>query len=207
MIKALLPNQLKVQIKIALRFVKDLCSGHLFRFAKANSVKDKFSFEISRTQDFKPSSTLDSKIFNLKKASQKVSSVLIEPEQIFSFWNIVGSPTHKNGFQSGRTIVEGELSETIGGGLCQLSGLIYYLSLEAGLIIIERHNHSVDLYNEETRYTPLGSDATVVYGYKDLLIKNPYTFPIYFDFIITNQEISIFLRSEKKIRKNLVEFS
>ena len=30
----------------------------------------------------------------------------------------------------------------------------------------------MDIYDEDSRFTPLGTDATVVYGYKDLLIRN-----------------------------------
>jgi len=58
-----------------------------------------------------------------------------------------------------------------GGGLCQLSGIIYHAVLEAGLEILERHPHSLDIYTATTRYTPLGSDAAVVYGHKDLRFK------------------------------------
>ena len=67
-----------------------------------------------------------------------------------------------------------------GGGLCQLSGLLYHLALTAGLGIVERHPHSVDLYTDETRYTPLGADATTVYGHKDLRLKNILSTPFCF---------------------------
>jgi vancomycin resistance protein VanW len=64
--------------------------------------------------------------------------------------------------------------------LCQLSSIIYHTALRTGLDILERHPHSCDLYwgHDEQRYTPLGSDATVAYGYKDLRVRNPFSHPI-----------------------------
>ena len=112
---------------------------------------------------------------NLKLAIQSIESVDILPREIFSFWKIVGNPSKRNGFIGSRSIINGQVTNSIGGGLCQLSGLVYYLSLKSGLEILERHNHSMDIYTEETRFTPLGSDATVVYGYKDLKIRNNFS--------------------------------
>ena len=76
------------------------------------------------------------------------------------------------------------LQEEVGGGLCQVSGLIYFLALHGGMNILERHAHSLDIYTEEERFTPLGSDATVVFGYKDLRFMNPYDFPVSLNFLI-----------------------
>jgi vancomycin resistance protein VanW len=81
----------------------------------------------------------------------------------------------------GRTLVQGKLQAEVGGGLCQLSGLVYYLALQGGLKVLERYPHSVDIYTDETRFTPLGSDATVVYGYKDLRVVNSLSQPICFN--------------------------
>ena len=58
------------------------------------------------------------------------------------------------------------LKAVMGGGSCQLSGILYYLMLQAGLEAIERFPHSADIYTDETRFTLLGSDATVVIALK-----------------------------------------
>jgi vancomycin resistance protein VanW len=98
------------------------------------------------------------------------------------------------------------LKDSLGGGLCQLSGLIYYISLHANLEILERHSHSVDIYTDETRFTPLGSDATVAYGYKDLKIRNNLKDPIRFSFLIEEKYLIINLMHSSLIKKNKVEF-
>jgi len=103
-------------------------------------------------------------------------------------------------------IVANKLDLDYGGGLCQLSGILYYLVLGAGLKILERHPHSLDIYTETTRYTPIGSDATVVYGHKDLRFINSFDFPISFQFEVLEKKILIYLCAEKEIKKCDLEF-
>lgn len=206
MIKALIPKWIKLYLKLTLRSFIDVKKGYLFKFSKKGKSLPNYTFQINQTQDLKKSSSLEAKIFNLNKAASIVKQYQIQSNEIFSFWKAIGNPSEKRDYKAGRTIIDGELSESIGGGLCQLSGLIYLLSLEAGLTILERHNHSLDLYTESSRYAPLGSDATVVFGYKDLRIKNPYPFSIYFDFKIESKKITAFLYSKEEIKKTTVTF-
>jgi vancomycin resistance protein VanW len=124
-------------------------------------------------------------VFNIELAMKEIQQIVIQPNQIFSFWHIVGNPTKEKGYKTGRNIIGDRLKEDIGGGLCQVSGMIYHLALIAGMEIVERHNHTLDLYKEDGRYTPLGADATVVFGYKDIRFKNTSTAPIYFNFNVS----------------------
>ena len=93
-----------------------------------------------------------------------------------------------------------------GGGLCQASGIIYHLALIAGLQIIERYNHSKDLYTEETRFCPLGSDATVAYGYRDLRIKNNTDTLINFSLEVCDNHFTGYLFSKEPIQKHEIHF-
>lgn len=103
-------------------------------------------------------------------------------------------------------MVSGKLQEQIGGGLCQISGAIFHLALISRLEIVERHQHSIDIYTEENRYTPLGTDATVVFGYKDLRIRNPYQFPIRFRFSVEENQFIGELLSKEKIESTKLDF-
>ena len=85
--------------------------------------------------------------------------------------------------------MNGKLVFSAGGGLCQLSSLLYHLSLLAGLEILERHAHSVDIYQEEERFTPLGADATVSFPYRDLRIRNTFNCPIRFTIDLEEESI------------------
>lgn len=114
---------------------------------------------------------LETKKFNMRLACKKIDSLIIPKNQIFSFWNIIEKPTAENGFKAGPTFEYGEIVSSFGGGLCQISGLLFNLALHSGLKIHERHPHSIDAYGDK-RYLPLGKDATVSFFTKDLCFEN-----------------------------------
>jgi len=138
-------------------------------------------------------------------SSQKINGLCLRPGKIFSFWKTVGPPNAKNGFVEGRAIKQQVLQKEVGGGLCQLSGLFYLFALESGLQVIERHSHSVDIYKESERFSPLGSDATIVYGYKDLQFKNSLNTDIVFFVDVKRDRLSLEARTENRIdRYNII---
>ena len=192
-------KNLKILVKQTIRFCRDLKSGDLFRFAKMPKKEINFPFKISISQEIKPSETFENKKFNLALSAKRINEYCLMPNEIFSFWKIIGNPNP--GFKKGRSLENGVIKEEIGGGICQVSGILHHVSILAGLQIVERYNHSVDIYTEETRFAPLGSDATVVYGHKDLRLKNNYNFPIKFEIKVAGNQIKIDLLSTKKIEE------
>ena len=201
-IRTFIPKRIRLKICLIKRFLSD----RRVDFAVKSNSKKTFIHSISTTQEIKQGSFFENKVQNIKTAVYKVELIEIHPNQVFSFWKVVGSPTEKNGFKKGRNIIKGKVSEEIGGGLCQLSSIIYITALKANLEILERYNHSIDIYKEEERFTPLGSDATVVYGYKDLRIKNNYDFPIQFSFSYIENQIICNLESLERIDESELDF-
>ncbi|MFL5728262.1 MAG: VanW family protein, partial [Cytophagaceae bacterium] len=204
--KRVIPYRVKVRIKLILRLINDLWNGNYRKFASPEGSSQEFIYKISITQAILPSSTADNKVLNILNASEKINRIVIGPGELFSFWRIVGKPDKSNGYMKGRNIIAGQLQEDYGGGLCQLSGIIYYASLISSLEVTERYNHTIDIYTDETRYTPLGSDATVVYGYKDLRIKNNYDFSLKFNVAINNNTLHMELLSQKNIKEEKILF-
>jgi len=196
---------LETGLRATLRQVIDLITTRYFNFPKKQKLDATLTCAIRLTQEIKPSETIEKKKFNLALASSMINEYVIMPYEIFSFWHVIGDP--KKRFKTGRVILRGKVTEEVGGGLCQVSGLLYHVSLLGGLEIIERHNHSVDLYSDETRYTPLGTDATVVYGYKDLRIKNNNPFPVSFQLSLGHGSIEIQLLSPQPIRQHILHFN
>ncbi len=192
-------------LRATLRQVMDLITTRYFDFPKKQKLDSAFSFAIRLSQEIKPSETIENKKFNLALASSMINEYVIMPYEIFSFWHVIGDPNRR--FKTGRVILRGKVSAEAGGGLCQVSGLLYHVSLLAGLEIIERHNHSIDLYTDETRFTPLGTDATVVYGYKDLRIKNNNPFPVSFQLSLEQDSIEVQLISPHPIRQHVLSFN
>lgn len=112
------------------------------------------------------------KVKNLRIAGEKINNIVIPPGKTFSFWTIVGKPTKEKGYVEGMLLSDGKVIEGIGGGLCQLSNLLYWLFLHSPVKVIERHHHSMDVFPDSGRVIPFGSGATIMYNFIDLKVKN-----------------------------------
>lgn len=198
-------KKIKLYRKVILRFLSDFISGELRRFTRKSTESIPLNHSLSISQVIVKNETFESKVFNFNLASDKINEHMIMPNEIFSFWHVIGNPEKQ--FQKGRTIQNGKIIEEVGGGLCQVSGIVFHMSLIAGLKILERVNHSVDIYTEASRFCPLGTDATIVYGYKDLRIQNSFAFPIKFRLEVLNGILKISLLSAEKLAENKLEFN
>ncbi len=120
------------------------------------------------------------KITNLELATVHIHETIIRPGETFSFWRLVGRPIARRGYLTGVLLSQGEVSEGIGGGLCQLTNLLYWIFLHSPLTVTERHHHSFDAFPDSGRTLPFGSGATSFYNYVDLQARNdsPYTFRV-----------------------------
>ncbi len=123
----------------------------------------------------------EGKIKNLELAVPKFSNLSLEPGQILSFWKILGRASSQNGFVNGMLIADGEAIEGVGGGLCQLANLLYWMALHSPLEVIEHHHHSLDIFPDSGRVLPFGSGASVYYNYLDLQFQNITNHPIGLD--------------------------
>lgn len=202
--KQFIPASIRLYFKLLCREVKDKRLSVIF--AQKKPTTPNFSFSISDRQTIRQANYYQNKVNNIKLGAKFIQEIVIEPGQTISFWKAIGKPIRKRGFKIGRNLINEKLTADYGGGLCQLSGILYITSLKAGLTITERHNHTKDIYTEEERFTPLGSDAAVVYGYKDLRIKNTFTHPIQFVFTIEDNSIECRLTSPQKIDSKDIHF-
>lgn len=120
------------------------------------------------------------KVVNLKIAIEKVNNCIIKPGQTFSFWHILGRPTASKGFLEGMELSRGKARAGIGGGICQLSNLLNWMSWHTPLTVVERSLHSYDPFPDQGRVLPFGSGAAVFWNYVDWQVTNntPHTFQI-----------------------------
>lgn len=110
---------------------------------------------------------------NLRLAAEAINGYVIEPGATFSFNEVVGDTTAERGYKEAPVLYSSGLGSSDGGGICQVSTALYIAAVKADLEIVERHPHSVP-----SDYAPIGLDATIVYGSRDLRIKNNTDFPI-----------------------------
>jgi len=109
---------------------------------------------------------------NLKIAIKKINGLLIKPGEVFSYWKCIGKPTKQKGYKKGMVLEQGQVKTGIGGGLCQLSNLLFWSMLHTPLSLKERYRHGFDVFPDSNRKLPFGSGATCVYNYRDLQFKN-----------------------------------
>ena len=170
--------RLSVERQQALRTLRWRLAGP--RLARTRSADNaRFAFPVARHRSILLRQLGDvdmtlqhNKVTNLRLAVARLDKIVIAPGQTFSFWYLIGEPTAARGFVEGLLIHSGRMARGVGGGLCQLSNLIYWLALHTPLTIIERHHHQFDAFPDSGRVLPFGSGATVFYNYVDLQIAN-----------------------------------
>ncbi len=112
------------------------------------------------------------KITNLKLAATRLDGILLRPCETFSFWHLVGKPSRHKGYLDGMVLFPGHVGYDVGGGLCQMTNLIFWMTLHTQLTVIERYRHSHDVFPDSNRTLPFGSGATCAYPHRDLMIRN-----------------------------------
>lgn len=110
---------------------------------------------------------------NILLATKAINNYVVFPGEKFSFNQAVGKRTGDKGYMPARVIVEGEFSEGIGGGICQVSSTLFNAIDNAGLQTIQRYSHT-----RSVPYVPSGRDATVSWDGPDFSFKNKYNQPI-----------------------------
>jgi vancomycin resistance protein VanW len=137
------------------------------------------------------------KVVNLKIAALKLDGITIYPSETFSYWKLIGKPTKRKGYLDGMILKNGTVTVGIGGGLCQLSNLIYWMTIHTPLTVIERHRHSYDVFPDAKRTQPFGSGATCFYNSIDLMIRNDTDQPFQLRLNLTDEALQGSWRSEK----------
>lgn len=115
----------------------------------------------------------ENKAVNLELAARRVNGTVIRPGEIFSFWRLVGNCTKRRGYLEGLVISNGRTGRGIGGGLCQFTNLIHWMTLHTPLEITEHHHHDAyDLFPDFGRQVPFGVGTSVKYNYLDYRFRN-----------------------------------
>ncbi len=204
-LRKLLPHGFKLQWKLLRRYINE--SKAQYSYPKYYSSENIGEYKTELRQIIRKGEFYENKLHNLKIVGEKINHLIIYPNEVFSFWKLIGKPNEKNNFKEGRNLIKNHISSDFGGGICQFSSILYFLALQSGLKIIERFPHSIDIYKDHERFTPLGSDCTVVYGYKDLQFQNTLSFPVQLQCFVNDEELYVCFLSPKEIVFNTINFS
>lgn len=121
---------------------------------------------------------------NIRLALKSLNRLTIKPGQTFSLNARLGKRTQARGYRTAIVFEDGKKVPGIGGGVSQVTGTLFNAALLAGLPIIEFHGHS-----RPVPYLPVGRDATLAYGAKDLRFKNNTTAPLRLSYSIRGSRL------------------
>lgn len=122
----------------------------------------------------------ENKVHNLKLAAASINKMLIRPGETFSFCKATRHANRNTPYKEGLTVIDGKLTTIAGGGMCQISNLLFWVFLHSPLTVAERHGHKVKDFPEPQSDAPIGVDATIYDGWLDLKVRNDtdHTFQI-----------------------------
>jgi vancomycin resistance protein VanW len=172
-----------LKARLLLDDLKSFYRGWLFRIISSRKVKEprdlsgwkpisESTIQMKWREEMKEVNY--SRFHNMKTGCDLVHGVLLKPNDVFSLRRFLYDASEAQGFQTGPVFSNGNITYSSGGGVCVVASILFDAVFKANLTILEKHNHSTDLWGEE-RFIHLGGDATYVYGRKDLKFVNSHT--------------------------------
>lgn len=185
------PNQGTYKLKV--QIIKPKITVDIFRERAKNdpSLKDtlvSFSTLMSAGKD-------KNAIHNIKTASKAIDGIVLLPGDEFSFLKAIRTRSkqseYKDAIAFNSSAPGGECREK-GGGMCQVSSTIFNAAIHANLEITARSNHTF-----RVTYVPIGTDATVSDGSKDLRFRNNRKNPIKIHASASNSKVTVSIIGKK----------
>lgn len=113
---------------------------------------------------------------NVEVGAAKIDNHILMPGETLSGYECLQPLTAANGYKNAASYENGQVVDSIGGGVCQISTTLYNAALQAELEIAQRQNHSMIV-----TYVKPSMDAAIAGTVKDIKITNNYSTPIYIE--------------------------
>lgn len=114
---------------------------------------------------------------NVANGCSLINGRTIYPGEEFSAYEAVSPFTVENGYHMAGSYLNGQVVDSLGGGICQVSTTLYNAVLRAELEVTERYNHSMIV----TYVDPSADAAIAESSGKDFKFKNNLEYPIYIE--------------------------
>ena len=151
----------------------ELTDGYLTPVVMEGTLTYSPDFVLAGTCTTGFSTSSSNRINNIEVAAGHLNNLVVMPGQEISVSDTIKPRTTANGYKSAGAYLNGRTVPAIGGGICQVSSTVYNAVKNAGLTVLERHPHSMPVH-----YLPLGLDAAISAGSKDLRFRNDYSAPV-----------------------------
>ena len=131
---------------------------------------------------FKTSSAARSS--NVRNGASLINGSVIYPGEEYSFYDHVKPFSYDNGYQLAAAYSSGQVVDSVGGGICQVSSTLYNSVLLSELEVTERRNHGMIV-----TYVDPARDATIAESAgTDFRFVNNTDAPIYIDAYTTDDK-------------------
>lgn len=111
---------------------------------------------------------------NVEVGAAKINGTLLMPGESFSVTAAVEPFNAENGYYPAPSYESGQVVDSYGGGICQVSTTLYNAVLKAELQVNERHNHTMLV-----SYVDPSKDAAIAEGLMDFVFTNNTDAPVY----------------------------
>ena len=115
----------------------------------------------------------NSRNHNIRITCERINGLILQPGEEFSFNGFIGERTEASGYEVAGVIENGQSAQAYGGGICQVSSMIYQSVIKSDLEVIERHPHMWP-----STYAVAGTDAAVDWPNQDFAFRNTSGYPI-----------------------------
>ncbi|WP_367566998.1 VanW family protein [Lacrimispora sp.] len=122
---------------------------------------------------------------NLKVGASKINGRVLMPGETLSGYECMHPFTVANGYATAAAYENGQVIDSVGGGVCQISTTLYNAVLRAELAVVQRQNHSMIV-----TYVKPSEDAAIAGTYKDLKFSNNYSTPIFVEGSISGKTLT-----------------
>ena len=165
---------------LKLAIIEDNSRGSEEELSKVKDVLGTF------TTNFKTSGS--SRSANVRNGCQLINGTTLYPGDEFSTYNAVSPFTQANGYYMAGSYLNGQVVDSLGGGICQVSTTLYNAVLLSELEVTERHNHSMIV----TYVDPSADAAIAESAGKDFKFVNNTEAPIYIEGYTTDDKTICF---------------
>lgn len=118
---------------------------------------------------------------NVANGCRLINGHTLYPGDEFSAYEAVSPFSEANGYYMAASYLNGQVVDSLGGGICQVSTTLYNAVLRAELEVTERYNHSMIV----TYVDPSADAAIAESSGKDFKFVNNTNYPIYIEGITT----------------------
>ena len=123
---------------------------------------------------------------NVANGCRLINGTVLYPGEEFSAYNTIKPFTEENGYYLAGSYLNGQVVESLGGGICQVSSTLYNAVLRAELQVVERNSHSMVV-----NYVDKSADAAIAESSgKDFRFVNNTDYPIYIEGYTENKKIT-----------------